>query len=232
MKQGKLGVLGGMGPQATLLFYQMIVDHTAAHSDQEHIPTLILSDTQIPDRTVAILSGDAEEVRTHLIRDAKTLEAWGAAAIAIPCNTSHAFLPWLQERLSVPVVNMIEETAAHLAALGARRVAVLATDGTLQMGLYKKALEAHGMEAVYPRVTLQRQVMSIIYDDVKGGRPIAGDKLPTVGEAMKALGCDRAVLACTELSVCRVALGLGDFYVDAMDVLARRCVEVCGYPLR
>jgi len=232
MEQGKLGVLGGMGPQATLLFYQMIVDHTAAKSDQEHIPTLILSDTRIPDRTAAILSGDTEGVRAHLLRDAKTLEAWGATAIAIPCNTSHAFLPWLQEQLKVPVVNMIEETAAHLETLGARRVAVLATDGTLRMGLYKTALEAHGMEAVYPPEELQRQIMSVIYDDVKGGKPITGDKLTGVGEAMRALGCDRAALSCTELSVCRVALDLDEFYVDAMDVLARRCVDVCGYPLR
>ncbi len=232
MEQGKLGVLGGMGPQATLLFYQMVVDHTAAHTDQEHIPTFILSDTQIPDRTAAILSGDTERVKAHLLRDAKTLEEWGAAAIAIPCNTSHAFLPWLQDRLTVPVVNMVEETAAHLSALGAKRVGVLATDGTLRMGLYKKALEKRGMEVVYPSAELQRQIMSVIYDDVKGGKPIDRDKLTEVGEAMKANGCDRAALACTELSVCRVALNLGDFYVDAMDVLARRCVTVCGYPLR
>ncbi len=232
MEQGRLGVLGGMGPQATLLFYQMVVDHTAAHTDQAHLPTLILSDTQVPDRTAAILSGDTEGVRAHLLRDAKVLEDWGATAIAIPCNTSHAFLPWLQERLSVPVVNMIEETAAHLSALGAKRVAVLATDGTLRMGLYKQALEARGIEAVYPPEELQRQVMSVIYDDVKGGKPIDGDKLTGVGEAMRAKGCDRAALACTELSVCRVALDLDDFYVDAMDALARRCVAVCGYPLR
>ncbi len=232
MKQGKLGVLGGMGPQATLLFYQMVLDHTAARFDQEHIPTLILSDTRIPDRTAAILAGDTEEVKAHLLRDAKTLESWGAAAIAIPCNTSHAFLPWLRERLGVPVVDMIGETAAHLAALGAKRVAVLATDGTLRMGLYRKALEERGMEAVYPRPELQRQIMSVIYDDVKGGCPISGEKLTEVGEAMRAMGCDRVVLACTELSVCRVELGLPEFYVDAMDVLARRCVEACGYPLR
>ncbi len=232
MKQGKLGVLGGMGPQATLLFYQMVLDHTAARSDQEHIPTLILSDTRIPDRTAAILAGDTEEVKAHLLRDAKTLASWGAAAIAIPCNTSHAFLPWLRERLGVPVVDMIGETAAHLAALGAKRVAVLATDGTLRMGLYRKALEERGMEAVYPRPELQRQIMSVIYDDVKGGRPISGEKLTEVGEAMRAMGCDRVALACTELSVCRVELGLPEFYVDAMDVLARRCVEACGYPLR
>jgi len=232
MEQGRLGVLGGMGPQATLLFYQMVVDHTAAHADQEHLPTLILSDTQIPDRTAAILSGDTEGVKAHLLRDAKALEDWGATAIAIPCNTSHTFLPWLQGQLKVPVVNMIGEAAAHLSALGAKRVAVLATDGTLRMGLYKKALEERGMEAVYPSPELQRQIMSVIYDDVKGGKPIDGDKLTGVGKAMEALGCDRAVLACTELSVCRAALDLGDFYVDAMDVLARRCVAVCGYPLR
>lgn len=232
MTKGKLGVLGGMGPQATELFYRRVVESTAADRDQDHIETLILSDTQMPDRTAAILSGDTAPIRERLLTDAKLLEDWGAACIAIPCNTSHTFVPDIQKELRVPIVNMIQETAAALNVLGAKRVGVLATDGTLRAGLYHAACEALGLEAVSPAPETQRIVMSVIYEEVKGGRPVSHSKLAAIDAALLRQGCDYGVLACTELSVCRGWEALECSYLDAMDVLARRCVERCGYPLR
>ncbi len=229
---GKLGVLGGMGPQATCLFYQMVIDHTQAKTDQEHIPTLILSDTGMPDRTAALLSGDDGAVKERLVRDAGLLEDWGAAVLAIPCNTSHAFLPYLQSRVSVPIVDMIAETARELKDLGGRRVGVLATDGTVRMGLYHAALKRAGMEAVSPPPEVQALVMEIIYGRVKQGRDPDREQFAAIEGTLRDMGCDRAVLGCTELSVCKRSLGLSEFYLDAMDVLARRCVDKCGYPLR
>lgn len=183
-------------------------------------------------RTQALLSGETGPVEERLLRDVRTLEDWGAAAIAIPCNTSHAFVPWLQARVEVPIIHMVEETAAALRALGARRVGVLGTDGTLRMGLYHAACKARGMEVVSPPEEEQRLVMSLIYDDIKaGGRGDEG-KFAKIDAALKALGCDHGVLACTELSVYKDWHPLGEFYVDAMDVLARRSVEACGYPLK
>ena len=93
----KLGVLGGMGPQATQVFYQFVLDRTDAARDQDHIPALILSDTGIPDRTQAILSGETGELYQRLLKDARLLENCGCTAIAIPCNTSHYFVDKLQE---------------------------------------------------------------------------------------------------------------------------------------
>ena len=87
MEKGKLGVIGGMGPQATIQFCQRIVDLTAACSDQEHLPMLVLNDTQMPDRTAALLSGDRTGVEQRLLVDARLLEEWGATAIAVTCNT-------------------------------------------------------------------------------------------------------------------------------------------------
>ncbi len=232
MNKGKLGVLGGMGPQATYLFYRRVVELTAAGRDQEHIQTLILSDTQMPDRTAAILSGDTGPVYERLLADARFLESWGAACIAIPCNTSHTFVPRLQKELNVPIVNMIEETAAALKALGAKRVGILATDGTLRSGLYHAACGALGMECVSPTPEVQKLVMEVIYDQVKGGRPVQPGHLATIDAALREWGCDYGVLACTELSVCEGWEALGCAYLDAMDVLAARCVERCGYPLR
>lgn len=232
MGKGKLGILGGMGPQATELFYRRVVEFTAAAKDQEHIETLLLSDTQMPDRTAVILSGDTAPVRERLLADAKFLESWGAACIAIPCNTSHTFIPRLQEELGVPIVNMITETAAALKALGCKRVGVLATDGTVRMGLYQTACAVLGVEAVSPPPEIQKLVMSVIYDEVKGGRAVSQGKLSAIDAALVEMGCDYGVLACTELSVCPGWEGLKCDYLDALDVLARRCVEMCGYRLK
>lgn len=233
MDRKKLGVLGGMGPQATILFYQRVVDFTAAAAaDQEHIETLVLSDAKMPDRTAALLSGETEPVYARLLSDARLLENWGACCIAVPCNTSHAFLPAVQAQLSIPIVNMITETARELQALGCKRVGVMATDGTLQMGLYHAACQALGMEAVAPPVAEQKLVMSLIYDEIKAGQRGSEDKFAAVEKAFRAQGCDKVVLACTELSVYKDWHEVGEYYLDAMDVLARRAVETCGYELK
>ena len=146
----KLGVLGGMGPQATQVFYQYVLDHTDASCDQEHLPTLILSDTLMPDRTKSILSGNTGPVYERLLRDAQLLENCGCTAIAIPCNTSHYFVDRLQENISTPIIHMIRETANYLFQQGKRRPGILATDGTIQSGLYQKECAAVGLEAVAP----------------------------------------------------------------------------------
>lgn len=232
MKKGKLGVIGGMGPQATLQFCQRILDLTDARSDQEHLPMLILNDTQMPDRTAALLSGDAVPVRARLLSDAKVLESWGATAIAVTCNTAHAFLPAIAGELTVPIISMVEETAKAMEKLSCKRVGVMGTDGTLRTGLYRKALEARGIEVLSPPPEAQKSVMSLIYDEIKAGGRGGQEKFNAAAEGLWAQGCDRIVLACTELSTYRDWHGLDEGYVDAMDVLARRCVEECGYPLR
>lgn len=232
MDRKKLGILGGMGPQATILFYQRVVDFTAAAADQEHIETLILSDAKMPDRTAALLSGETGPVYARLLSDARLLENWGAACIAVPCNTSHAFLPAVEARLNIPIVNMITETARELKALGCKKVGVMATDGTLRMGLYHAACQALGMEVVSPPAAEQRLVMSLIYDEIKAGLRGSEDKFAAVERAFRAQGCDKVVLACTELSVYKDWHPVGEYYLDAMDVLARRAVEACGYDLK
>lgn len=232
MNRGILGVIGGMGPQATLQFCQRLLDRTAAHSDQEHLPTLIWNDTQMPDRTAALLSGERKAVEERLLADAELLARQGATAIAITCNTAHAFLPAIEDRLPVPVVHMIDETAKELNALGAKRVGILGTDGTLQTGLYRNALERQGIEAVEPPPAAQKAVMTLIYDQIKAGQ--RGDEalFQRAAQTLREQGCDRIVLACTELSTYRDWHRLDEYFVDAMDVLACRCVERCGYLLK
>lgn len=232
MTEQKLGVLGGMGPQATQVFYQFVLDRTDAARDQDHLPAVILSDTGMPDRTAAILSGETEGLYARLLKDAKTLENCGCTAIAIPCNTSHYFVDRLQRELKVPIVHMIREAAGVLASQGKKRPGILATDGTIRSGLYQKVCAELGMEAVAPDEETQSLVMSIIYDEIKQGEQGSREKFAQIDRALRAAGCDCAILACTELSVFATYHALPSFYLDAMMVLAERSVERCGYPLR
>ena len=230
----RLGVLGGMGPQATNTFYQFIIDRTDAFTDQDHVNALILSDSDMPDRTAAILSGGKarDAVFQRLLADAKLLEQAGCTCIAVPCNTSHFFLDRVQEYIGIPILHMIRETARLLAAQGLKRPGILATDGTIRTGLYQKECSAAGIQAVIPSPETQKLVMSLIYDDVKAGRDGDPRKFAAIHEDLLSQGCDCGVLACTELSVFADKHHLPPFYTDAMAVLAQRAVEACHKPLR
>ena len=234
MPDYRLGVLGGMGPQATNTFYQFVIDRTDAATDQEHVNALILSDSGMPDRTGAIL-GTQEARRAvfqRLLADARLLEGAGCTVIAVPCNTSHFFLDDVQKEISIPILHMIRETAKALHAQGRTRPGILATDGTIQTGLYQKEFAALGIQAVVPTPAAQKLVMSLIYDDVKAGRDGDPQKFAAVHRDLEAQGCDCGVLACTELSVFADKHHLPPFYTDAMAVLAERAVLACHRPLR
>lgn len=230
--EGILGVLGGMGPQATNTFYQRIIDRTQAESDQEHLRVLIWSDAKIPDRTAGILGGQEEAVFQHLLADAKLLERAGCTCLAIPCNTSHYFADRLQARLSIPILHMIRETVQRIQQAGKRRVGILATDGTVQTGIYQKELEQAGLCAVVPPPPLQKTVMSIIYDEIKRGEAGSREKFGELDAFLREAGCDCAILGCTELSVYRSLHSLPAYYVDAMEILAERAIVCCGKQLR
>lgn len=234
MAQYRLGVLGGMGPQATNTFYQFIIDRTDAQRDQDHVNALILSDSDMPDRTAAILGSEADKdkVFSRLLADARLLEGAGCTAIAVPCNTSHYFLDRVQAHIGIPIIHMIRETAKVLVAQGKTRPGILATDGTIQTGLYQKEFAAFGIEAMIPSLQAQEQVMSLIYDDIKAGRDGDPQKFTAIHRDLLAQGCDCGVLACTELSVFATQHHLPPFYTDAMAVLAERSVEACRKPLR
>ena len=234
MSNDRLGVIGGMGPQATNTFYQYIIDRTDARTDQEHLSVLIFSDCAMPDRTAAILGTQAQkdEVYERLLSDARMLERAGCTAIAVPCNTSHYFLDRVQEQLSIPIVHMIRETARLLVSQGKKRPGILATDGTIRTGLYQREFAAFGIYAAAPRPAAQKQVMSLIYDDIKAGKAGDPEKFAAFTKDLVEQGCDCAVLACTELSVFANQHHLSPFYVDAMAVLAQRSIELCHKPLR
>ncbi|MFP3916503.1 amino acid racemase [Lysinibacillus telephonicus] len=226
-----LGIIGGVGPLATMFIGEMIVRRTRASKDQEHVHTIIDNDTTIPDRTAYILDNTNENPVPYLINDAVKLANAGANLICIPCNTAHTFYDELQLASPVPVLHMIRETAKRAACLGAKRVGILATDGTLASAVYQKALLEEGIEPVIPDRAIQKQVMSVIYDYVKAGREVSLYQWNVIEQAMLQLQCDKIILGCTELSIVNKDLKLNDRYIDSLMVLAESAIVACGYEL-
>lgn len=232
MENRILGVLGGMGPQASALFYERVIARTKADTDQEHLRVLLWGDSTIPDRTAGILSGNEAPVYDALLDGLKLLETAGCTAVVMTCNTAHYFADRLQKELSIPLIHMPRETVKVIEAAGHKKVAVLATDGTVQTGIYQTELEKAGLTAVTPPEELQKTLMDIIYHEIKSGFPGSPDKFAKVEAWLKEENCDCAIIGCTELSIYRAQENLPAFYVDAMEVLVEKAILHCGKQLK
>lgn len=222
----KLGVIGGMGPEATSYFFEELVAHTKAQKDQDHIDTIILNHATLPDRTHAILTGNVEELLEAFIQDAKLLEELGVANIAIPCNTSHFLYDATQKEVSIPIIHMVKETVRYALDQfeNVQKIGILATNGTIQSGVYRKECEDLGVEAVVPSRKNQEEVMSLIYDDIKKGRPGDPLKFQKAYEDLMEAGSDVVILACTELSVFKKNHSIEKNCLDAMDILVKESI--------
>lgn len=221
-----LGILGGMGPEATHFFYKKIVEGTPASCDQEHIPTLIFSNTQIPDRSAKIESQDFDEIHACMINSARILEAGGAEILMIPCNTAHYFFDVIKNNISIPIINMIEETANHInASKQASKVGILGTNATVRTGLYQKAFSQYDIDIIVPNEEDQDIVMSSILQ-VKAGNSSSEvtDTLLPVKARMRERGVQRFVLGCTEIPLLFQKTG-GEDLIDPMDIMAKVAID-------
>lgn len=222
----KLGVLGGMGPLATVDFMHKVIDATPAHRDQEHIPVIVHSVPQIPDRSTAFLTG-SDAPWDYLLAGLRVLENAGADAIAIPCNTAHLWHGRLAAASRVPVLH-IGQAACNAICRRAdpvTRIGLLATSATLQARIYDSELERAGIEVVTPCASSQEtQVMKGI-NAVKAGQLEQGRMLLCgAAEALADSQVDALLLACTEIPVALAGLTFGAAVFDATDMLARECV--------
>jgi len=231
MEKKTLGIVGGVGPLATMFIGEMIVRRTKAAKDQDHVNSIITNNTRIPDRTAFIMGESGDNPVPVMIADMEKLTSIGAEIIIIPCNTAHTFYEELQQGATVPVIHMIRETMKRAADEGAVKVGILATTGTVTSEVYQQAAKEFGLEPVLPSKEIQGKVMSIIYDNVKAGKAADKDKWRDIENYMEAQGCDRIVLGCTELSIIKKELGLSDFHLDSLIVLAETAILSCGYEL-
>lgn len=207
--QGTIGVLGGMGPEATARFFDLLIRLTPAERDQDHLRIMVVNDPKIPDRT-DYLKGKGESPVPALLSSARRLESLGCDLISIPCNTAHVFWKEIQQSVQIPVLHIIEETAAGVEAqLRHRppgghpsRVGLLATEGTVASRLYQEAFEEKGFLPLEPNQGMQAAVSrSIAW--IKGNRQ-REDARRELEEAIREFerdGAEAVVLGCTELGL-------------------------------
>ena len=191
-----------LGPEATANLYQEIVRRTPAQKDQDHIPTLIFSFPQVPDRTTAIRNQDRAIV-PYLVEGTTRLEKAGASFIVIPCNTVHYFYDDMQRAVEIPILHMIRETVEAVAKHhpDARRIGLLATNGTIATGLYEREFRARSLSLIYPDEPIQNDcVMKAVYG-IKAGmdKQTSEDLLFTAGKNVEQKGAEVIVLGCTEI---------------------------------
>jgi len=210
-----IGVMGGMGPAATVEFYRRLVSETPAERDQDHLHILIDNDPSVPDRTAALLHG-GEDPGPALCRMARRLEAAGAEMLAMPCNTAHAYLDQIVAAVEIPVINMLAETAQRLVN---RSAGVMATSGTMETGLYERALVRSGARYLQPDSCGQATVDRAIREIKRGVPPTeVSVALAQVVRALAAQGAEAVVAGCTELSLVN-GTEMELPWVDALDVL-------------
>jgi aspartate racemase len=223
-----IGILGGMGPAATADFYSKLVSMTPVHSDQDHLRTVIWSDPTIPDRTEALL-GLGPDPTPWLLHGCRVLRKAGATVIAIPCNTAHAFVPRIADRVGLPIIHMIDEVARHLVTLDppVRTAGLLATTGTVRAGLYRQWLGPVGIDILLPDPASQdEEVMAAIRAVKAGERGVAAAE-PLRRAAMRLVdrGAQAIIAGCTEIPL---GLASGAIPVPLLDpavVLAQALIR-------
>ncbi|OKL50416.1 aspartate/glutamate racemase family protein [Boudabousia marimammalium] len=229
-----VGVLGGLGPKATIDFLAEVLDFTAATTDQEHVDMIVSQRASTPDRTDAILHEGTDPTQ-QMIKDAKGLETFGADFIVVPCNTASHFMEAVRESVQIPVADIVQLTVQEVVRRSAdtKKVGVMATEGTLAAGVYQRALEAHGLEAVLPDARTQKQITNLIYQGVKAGKRVTPGQFFAPIAALRLMGADAVISGCTELSVIYKDLQVTDSdVIDSMDTLAKWTVVAADHQLR
>ncbi len=220
VEEKTLGILGGMGPEATVYFMKKVIELTPAQKDQDHIRMIVLNDPKIPDRTAAIL-GKGEDPVPRLIRDAKLLEEAGADLIAVPCNTFFFFYEEVQKAISIPIIHMIRETASLLEREGIRAAGIVATKGTLRTRLYHNELGRRGIQLIEPSDV--DGIMDAIYSIKAGRKEGTREKFLESFEELKRKGAEVVIAGCTEIPL---VVSKEDFpYLDPMEVVAKLVIN-------
>ena len=224
-----VGVLGGMGPEATVDFMARVIAMTPADGDQDHVPMVVQNNPQVPDRQQAMRDGRGGPVRQALKETAQRLEAGGADFWVMPCNTAHAFVSDAVAAVSIPFVSIIDVTIESIRAQvpGARRIGLLATDACLAAGVYQQAMGDTDMTAVLPDEAGQDECMGLIFR-VKGGDTGSEvrKRMAVLAETLVRQGAELVIAGCTEIPLVLDAADLSVPLISSTGELARRSVEI------
>jgi aspartate racemase len=216
-----VGIIGGMGPEATVDLMRRVIAKTPVRDDQDHIHLIVESNPKIPSRIAHLIEGTGPDPTPELIRIGANLQRAGADALAIPCNTAHAYADSIRRAVSIPLLDMVSLTVEEIAASGHTRVGLLASTAVHNTALYATAFSAHGIATLLP--PRQEQVMELIKAVKRGDTGVQAQA--ALGRiALEMAGqSDVLLIGCSELSV--ISAGIAVPFVDSLDVLAQAVVS-------
>jgi aspartate racemase len=232
-----IGILGGMGPEATAYFFGLIIKNTKAEKDQEHIPVIIYSNPEVPARTDAILE-KGQSPLPHLLQGARVLRQAGADFIAMPCVTAHYFLDDVLAKEKVSFLSLVDETVLYVQRKmpELKKVGLISSTGTLKSRLFHDAFAREEIEVFGPEDEEQEQVVEAIFgkQGIKAGftsgRP--QDIIQSVAQALIKRGAEAVIAGCTEVPLVLKEEDIEVPLIEPLQILAEACILKAGYELK
>lgn len=225
MSERVVGVIGGIGPQATVDFMHRLVARTPARHDGDHLRVLLDNNPKISARIAAPIPANGEDPTPMLCAMARGLQTQGADFLVIPCNIAHAYLPAIAASVTIPFLDMVQLAVAKLAALDIRRVGMLAPPALRRIDLYRRRMELAGLEAMFAEPP-DEQVLVNVIKAVKAGQldDMHRQSYAWVARALRDAGAEALLVACTELSIVGLPPGIASPVVDALDALVEETI--------
>ncbi|MEO0382098.1 MAG: amino acid racemase [Pseudomonadota bacterium] len=219
-----VGVLGGMGPEATLLFMQRVLAAVSAKDDADHIPLLVDQNPQVPSRIAALIEGKGTDPTPVLTAMAKRLETAGAQGLVMPCNTAHAYAGVIQTAVGIPFLSMVEATAKAISKLYPNaKVGMLASPAVNLAAVFDPAFETNGLTPLYAQD--QDALLSAIRQLKRDGNdPSARATTLRMAKALCAQGADVVLVGCSEFSMLTQDIAAQMPVIDSLDVLVSATV--------
>jgi len=224
-----VGVIGGLGPEATVDLMRRVIEATPAKDDADHIRMIVDNNPKIPSRIKALVEGTGESPAPLMAEMARKLAAFGADFLVIPCNTAHFYYDDICSAVDIPILNMVELTVQNVLKENpfVQTVGLLASEAVLVTKLYLKRLEERGVKQIHPSAQLQTRIMTSIRK-IKVGKYQEADKrvLQTAAEELMRRKAEVLIVACTELSIISDSIDVEMPVYDASQVLAEGIVRI------
>ena len=232
-----IGILGGMGPEATGYFYELIVKQTRAETDQDHIKAVIYSNPEIPPRTDAIL-GIGPSPTPLLVEGFRRLKDAGADFVVMPCVTAHYFYPEVKDQVDIPFISLLDEAVGwgKKEVPNLKKAGLIASKGTLETKLFHNVFSKEGIEVIHPEEDEQNQLMEAIFGPkgIKAGFTTGFPKetLVSIAKVLIARGADAIIAGCTEVPLALKDRDIPVPLIEPLRIAARACIIEAGHEVR
>ncbi len=231
MKTKTVGVIGGLGPLATIYFMNLVMKYTKVDTEQDYIDMIVINQASIPDRTKFILGLSKENPEKDILKNAKILQKLNCDFLVMPCNTAHFIYEKIENKIKIPLINIVKETVDSVFKQNnnIKKIGLMATEGTIKANIYKKEIQNRNVCVFIPNQKIQDKITSFIYDYVKKNRKVPDKNFFDVINYFYKNNCDAIIIGCTELSVIIEDKNVNDpRIIDSLKVLALETIKKAG----